>query len=99
MDSLNKCKCGKPADRKILFEPEVGFIYLCSDACKENIVQEMEKNRKKLLEIDENVEYRQGKSRENYEASAKIVVISGVILLIGFVISLISYILTTITNT
>jgi hypothetical protein len=99
MDSFNKCKCGKPADRKISFEREGGFIYLCSEECKKTVIREMERHRKKLQEIDENIGYRQGKSKENYETSAKVIVTSGVILIIVFVIYLISRILTIITNT
>ena len=99
MDSSNKCKCGKPADRKISFEREGGFIYLCSEECKETVIHEMERHRKELQEIDENIGYRQGKSRKNYETSAKVIVASGVILIIIFVIYLISRILTIIANT
>jgi len=98
MDSSNKCKCGKPADRKISLEPELGFIYVCSNECRDKIISEIEQNAKVLSEIDENREYRQGKSRENYEASSKVVAVSGIILVLGLLIYLISYIITLISN-
>jgi hypothetical protein len=82
-----KCRCGKPSDRKISFEPDLGFIHFCSRKCKDKFVSEMERSN----EIEENNKYRQGKSKANYEASMKVLTVTGIILTIVVIFAIISY--------
>jgi hypothetical protein len=84
-----KCRCGKPADKKLSLEPEIGFFYFCSQECKDTLVSQLETDR----EILENNQYRQGKSRASYEASMKVLTVTGIILIIMVIFALISYVM------
>jgi hypothetical protein len=90
----HECRCGNPADKKLSLEPEIGFFYFCSQECKDKLVSEMEADK----EIFENNEYRQGKSRESYESSIKVLTVTGIILAIVVIFALISYAITIITK-
>jgi uncharacterized YccA/Bax inhibitor family protein len=82
-----KCRCGNPADKKLSLEPEIGFFYFCSQECKDTLVSQLETDR----EISENNQYRQGKSRASYEASMKVLTVTGIILTIVVIFAIISY--------
>ena len=76
--------CNRPAKIKLAIEPDFGDIYVCeSTFCKEKAESDL----KCLLEIAENARDRQGKSREQVEASEKIITISIVLfMLVGLII-------------
>jgi hypothetical protein len=80
-----KCRCGKSSDRKISFEPDIGFVHFCSNECKDGFISEME--------IMENNEYRQGRSRTSYETSMKAFTFTVIILAIVVIFALISYVM------
>jgi hypothetical protein len=89
-----KCECGKHSDRKVSFEPDLGFMYFCSRECKDKFVLETERAK----EIEENNEYRQGKSRASYETSMKVVIVTWIILTIVAIFAVISYVIALITK-
>ena len=60
MENHNCSVCGKPYERKIVVEPEVGQLYICSNEdCKDHAISQLE-----------DIAFRashQGRSRKNVE--------------------------------
>lgn len=67
------CKCGKPATRRIILEPDNGFFYCCdSSQCKENLEND-------LYDVNYRNQYFQGKSLRSYKFSAEVLFFSVVV--------------------